>query len=349
MQCLIVDDEAPVRGVLRRLLRAEGFECSEAESGEEALVQMTGNPASLILTDYKMSGIDGAELLRRVRTNWPDTGVVMVTAADDIGLAVKCLEAGALDYLTKPFDTGEVRARIAQVMEKRRLIIENREYREHLEERVAAQAQAHEQLFLASLQSLTDALEVKDAYTWGHSARMSSYAIAIGRELSLSDDLLKQLELGSRLHDLGKIGVRESVLNKEGPLTDEEYNHVMQHPVIGWRLLAPLLSGMPQALAVVRSHHERVDGKGVPDALKGDDIPLVARIAAVADAFDAMTSGRPYRDGMRVADALAELRRCAGMQFDNECVTAFERAISFGTIRLPDWSVRARTHLRIVS
>ncbi|MEP6778894.1 MAG: HD domain-containing phosphohydrolase, partial [Gemmatimonadaceae bacterium] len=157
---------------------------------------------------------------------------------------------------------------------------------------------------------------------------------------------------GSRLHDLGKIGVRESILNKDGALTDEEYAHVMQHPVIGWRLLSPLLRDAPHALAIVRSHHERYDGLGSPDALMGETIPLEARITAVADSFDAMTSGRPYRVGMSVEYALSELRRCSGSQFDLMCVEAFERAFRSGVFPLPDWQVQKparKTYLAAVA
>jgi HD-GYP domain-containing protein (c-di-GMP phosphodiesterase class II) len=261
---------------------------------------------------------------------------------------VRCLEAGALDYVTKPFAMEELRARVLQALEKRRLLIENESYRSELEARVVQQTHAYEELFLASLQSLAEALEVKDSYTWGHSTRVSQYAMAIAHELGLPADLLHQLETGSRLHDIGKIGVRESVLNKAGALTDAEYAHVMEHPVIGWRLLAPLLGDMPHALAVVRSHHERHDGRGKPDALSGDDIPLAARITAVADSFDAMTSGRPYRDGMPVEVAMAELRRCTGTQFDPECVAAFERAMSSGAIPPLDHSVQRQTLLHVV-
>lgn len=143
--------------------------------------------------------------------------------------------------------------------------------------------------------------------------------------------------------------MRESVLNKDGPLTDAEYAHVMEHPVIGWRLLAPLLRDMPVALAVVRSHHERFDGHGTPDRLAGLDIPLAARITAVADSFDAMTSGRPYRSGMPVEDALAELRRCAGTQFDSQCVQAFEAALAKQTVARPDWRVQRAHSLQIVA
>lgn len=339
-RCLIVDDEAPLRAILRRLMEGEGFTCIEAPSGVEALELLEVEAAPLVLSDYHMPRMDGGELLRRIHDRWPDTAVVMITAVSDVNHAVRCLDEGALDYLTKPFCIEEIRGRVGQALEKRRLLLENRAYREQLEVRVVEQARAYEHLFLASLQSLADALEVKDAYTWGHSTRVCRYAMAIAKELSLGEEMLRQIDLGSRLHDLGKIGVREDVLNKEGPLTDAEYAHVMEHPVIGWKLLQPLLHDAPHALAVVRSHHERFDGTGAPDALSGDRIPLEARITAVADSFDAMTSGRPYRAGMSVDYAMAELRRCAGTQFDVNCVNAFERALLAGAFPLPDWTVQ---------
>ena len=336
-RCLIVDDEALLRGLLCRLMEAEGFSCREAASGEEALRLLQAEPVPLVLSDYRMPQMHGGTLLSEIKTRWPETAVVIITAVSDVNLAVRCLEAGALDYLTKPFGVAEVRARVNQALERRRLLIENRAYRTELEERVTLQARKYEELFLASLQSLADALEVKDAYTWGHSTRVSRFAMAIARELGVPAELQEQLELGSRLHDLGKIGVREDVLNKDGQLTAEEYAHVMEHPVIGWRLLAPLLREMPHALAVVRSHHERFDGTGTPDAMHGHEIPLVARITAVADSFDAMTSGRVYRSGMSVEHAVAELRRCSGSQFDPACVTAFERALDQQSFPRPDY------------
>ncbi len=339
-RCIIVDDEASLRSILRRLMESEGFECVEAPSGVEALELMEQEAAPLVLSDYHMPRMDGGELLRRLHERWPDTAVVMITGVSDVNHAVRCLDEGALDYVTKPFRVEEIRGRVGQALAKRRLLIENRTYREHLEEHVVAQARAYEHLFLASLQSLAEALEVKDAYTWGHSTRVCRYAMAIAQELSLGEEMLRQIDLGSRLHDLGKIGVREDILNKDGPLTDAEYAHVMQHPVIGWKLLQPLLHDAPHALAVVRSHHERFDGKGSPDALAGSGIPIEARITAVADAFDAMTSGRPYRAGMSVEYAMSELRRCSGAQFDPQCVEAFERSLVAGGVPLPDWTVQ---------
>jgi response regulator RpfG family c-di-GMP phosphodiesterase len=281
-----------------------------------------------------MPGMDGVELLRRVRERWPDTAVLMISAVADVEVAVSCLALGAMDYLTKPFHLEEVRARVGQALEKRRLVVENRAYQRLLEARVAEQARRLETLFLASMQSLADALEVKDPYTRGHSVRVSRYAVAIGRRLGLDAQALAQLELGGHLHDIGKIGVREAVLNKAGPLTEDEYAHIMTHPEIGWRLLAPLLAEAPQALHVVRSHHERFDGSGVPDGLAGGGIPFEARIAAVADSFDAMTSHRPYRSGLTLEAARAELRRWAGTQYDPQVVDAFERAVRAGEIAL---------------
>jgi response regulator RpfG family c-di-GMP phosphodiesterase len=313
----------------------DGFACTEAENGVQALAVLEASgPTPLILSDLRMPDMDGAELLRRVRVRWPDTAVVMITAVADVEVAVSCLALGAMDYLTKPFHLEEVRARVRQALEKRQLVVENRAYQRQLEARVAEQARRLETLFLASMQSLANALEVKDPYTRGHSERVSRYAVAIGRELGVDAATLAQLELGGRLHDIGKIGVREAVLNKPGPLSDEEYAHIMTHPEIGWRLLTPLLADAPTALSVVRSHHERFDGAGIPDRLAGEEIPFAARITAVADSFDAMTSQRPYRNGLTLEAARAELQRCSGTQYDPAVVEAFERAVAAGAVAL---------------
>src|SRR5687768_10971045 len=327
-RCLIVDDEPGLRRLLVRLMEGDGFTCTEASTATDALAALERTPTTLVLTDLRMSPMDGIELLRAIRSRHPDTAVVMITAVADVDVAVSCLAMGALDYLTKPFHLEEVRARVTQALEKRRLLIENRGYQDRLEERVAAQARRLEELFLVSVQSLADALEVKDRYTRGHSMRVSQYSTSIATILGLDADTVRQINLGGHLHDIGKIGVREAVLNKPGALTDEEYQHIMTHPVVGWRILAPLLSDAPIALNVVRSHHERIDGTGVPDGLKGDQIPLEARIAAVADAFDAMMSGRPYRGvQMPLEQALRELTDNRGSQFDSRVVEATLEAV----------------------
>ena len=332
--CLIVDDEPRLRQVLMHLMRNDGFDCLEATNGEDALALLEQHPVNLVLSDLRMPRMDGLELLRQTRARWPDVAVVMITAVADVDVAVSCLAIGAMDYLTKPFHLEEVRARVGQALEKRRLVLENRDYQERLQEKVAAQARRLEELFLASIQSLAEALEVKDPYTRGHSVRVSEYSVVIARELGLEEELLRQVGLGGHVHDIGKIGVREEVLNKPGKLTDAEYEHIMSHPVVGWRILAPLLSETPAALNIVRSHHERYDGRGVPDRLAGTQIPLEARIVAAADAFDAMTSDRPYRpDGLSVGEAMREIVRCSGSQFDPNVVTALVRAVESGKLR----------------
>ncbi len=333
--CLIVDDEAPLRQVLVHLMRGDGFDCAEAANGREALDYLETHTVTLVVSDLRMPEVDGIELLREIRARYPDTAVVLLTAVADVDVAVKCLAIGAMDYLTKPFHLEEVRARVVRALERRRLVMENRDYQERLEERVQAQARQLEVLFLTGIQSLAEALEVKDPYTRGHSVRVSHYSSVIARGLQLDDEMIYQIELGGHVHDLGKIGVREAVLNKRGRLTPEEYEHIMIHPVVGWRILAPLLGDAPIALNIVRSHHERMDGTGVPDGLRGRAIPLEARIAAAADAIDAMTSGRPYRaNELTLEGAVAELRRNVGPQFDADVVEAVTQAVASGELVL---------------
>jgi response regulator RpfG family c-di-GMP phosphodiesterase len=314
-------------------MRSDGFQCEEAENGRVATEALARQPATLVLSDLHMPEMDGIGLLRHVRATYPDTAVILITAVADVQTAVECLAEGAMDYLTKPFHPDEVRARVRQALEKRRLVLENREYHEHLEEKVSIQAQRIEEIFLASIHSLADTLELRDTYTHGHSIRVSRYSGLIARELGLSEEFIRQVELGGRVHDIGKIGVREEVLNKAGPLTDEEYRHIMEHPVTGWRILQPLLKEHSIALNVVRGHHERWDGKGLPDRLAGADIPQEARIAAVADTFDAMTSQRPYRPGLPLEATVEELYRCRGAQFDPQAVEAFVALIGRGEIQ----------------
>lgn len=328
MDCLVVDDEPRLRQVLLQLMRNSGFRCAEAPNGAEAIEFLERQPVALVLSDMRMPRMDGIELLGQIRKRWPDTAVVMITAVADVEVAVGCLASGAMDYLTKPFHLEEVRARVNQALEKRRLLLENRAYQSQLEQRVAAQSRRIEQVFLAGIQALANALEVKDPYTRGHSVRVSQYSSRIARALAVDEETVRQIELGGHLHDIGKIGVREEVLNKAAPLTDEEYSHIMTHPVVGWKILAPVLDNEQVALNVVRYHHERVDGSGVPDGLVGDQIPLEARIVAVADALDAMMSGRPYRGAeMQLDEALLELMRGSGTQFDGRVVEAALEAL----------------------
>jgi len=323
LHCLVVDDEPRLRRVLVRLLEGDGFVCREAGSGVEALEALEKEPVPLMLSDVRMPLMDGVALLREVTQRWPDTAVVMVTAVADVDSAVNCLQLGALDYVAKPFHLDEVRARVTQALDKRRLLLENKNYHRQLEERVEVQARRLEEMFLEGVEMMADAQEAKDPYLQGHSLRVAEYTTKAGAVLGLDETAQGTIFLGGRLHDVGKIGVREEILHKPGKLTDEEYRHIMSHPVVGARMLTRMLREEPMALAIVRSHHERFDGKGLPDGLEGDQIPVPVRLVSVADSFDAMTSARPYRPPLPVAHAIDELNRMSGKQFWPEAVTAF--------------------------
>lgn len=326
VKCLVVDDEPRLRRVLVRLLEGEGFTCSEAGSGAEALELMKHDSVPLVISDLRMPQMDGVTLLREILSGWPDTAVIVVTAVAEVESAVACLQLGALDYVAKPFHLDEVRARVMQALDKRRLILENRMYHEQLEQRVQEQARRIEELSLERLQALVHFLEEKDLYLRGHSVRVANYSVAIARTMGLPPAVVDTVALGAELHDIGKIGVTEAVLHKPGKLTEAEYRQIMEHPVIGARLLAPLMRDAPSALAIIRSHHERLDGKGFPDGLKGDAIPTEVRIVTVADSFDAMTSVRPYRPALPVQKALRELEEGTNVQFDRTAVEAFLEA-----------------------
>src|SRR6059036_4084037 len=326
VKCLVVDDEPRLRRVLVRLLEGEGFSCAEAGSGTEALEILQQDPVPLVISDLRMPQMDGVTLLREIIARWPTTAVIVVTAVAEVESAVACLQLGALDYVAKPFHLDEVRARVMQALDKRSLKMEVEDYRRTLEERVQEQARRIEELSLERLQALVHFLEEKDPYTSGHSVRVADYSARIGGQMGLSQTVMDAVALGAELHDLGKIGVSEAVLHKPGKLTDIEYRHIMEHPVTGARILGPLMRDAPAALAIVRSHHERMDGKGFPDGLKGEEIPLEVRIVTVADSFDAMTSLRPYRPALSVPKAMVELEDGKGMQFDPGAVQAFLRA-----------------------
>jgi len=319
IKCLVVDDEPSMRDALRSILEKSGCECVTAASGSEALDFLEMAEVPVVLTDIRMPQMDGVTLLGEIRERWPDIAVVVVTAVTEVEVAVACLRMGALDYVTKPFELQEVRVRVEQALDKRRLIRENRMYQEHLD----VQARRIEELFLEGVQALVEALEARDAYTRGHSTRVSAYASRIAVKLGMSVEEVQLTELAAELHDVGKIGVRESVLLKPARLDADEYDHLIQHMSIGARILDPLLKHAPQVIDVVRSHHERLDGKGRPDALTAESIPLLARVVSLADAFDAMTSAKPYRAAMPLQAALDEIERGKGTHFDPDVVKAF--------------------------
>jgi len=262
LACLVVDDEPRLRRVLVQLLESDGFEVHEAGNGVEALQVMETTRVPLVISDLRMPQMDGSHLLRHLVQRWPDTAVMMVSAVADVDMAVKCLHDGAFDYVSKPFNLEEVRARVKQALQRQKDRLELKDHRESLEVRVRVQERQIEDMFLAGVQALAQAMEAKDAYLKGHSDRVSKYAVVIARQIGFDAKLVETIALGAHLHDIGKIGVSEEVLHKKGGLTDAEYRHIMEHPVIGAKILGPLLSDQPLVIDIVRSHHERMDGKG---------------------------------------------------------------------------------------
>ena len=326
-----MDDDAQVRHVLARVIATHGLSPIEASSGAEALSALEREgEVPVCISDIYMPEMDGVTFLREAVRRYPDMAMIMLTGVAEVSTAVECLKLGALDYISKPVMVEEVRARLDKALEKRQLILQNRFYQETLEGRVRELDLRNRTSLINGVQMLVHALEAKDAYTSGHSSRVSRYATKSAVLLGFTDDALEHIRLGGELHDIGKIGTREDVLNKPGPLTAPEFEHVKLHTTLGEKILAPFLTESPIVLRIARSHHERLDGSGFPDSLRGDQIPLEARIVAVVDAFDAMTTNRAYRPSRPSADAILELRRCAGVHFDSEVVEAFIRAHADG-------------------
>ena len=322
-----MDDDAQVRHSLARVIEAHGLATIEASSGAEALAILERQgEMPLVISDIYMPEMDGVTVLREALQRYPDMAIVMLTGVAEVTTAVECLKLGALDYISKPVLIEEVRARVDKALEKRDLVLQNRFYQQHLESRVKELDRRNKQSLINGVQMLVHALEAKDAYTSGHSSRVSRYATKTAVQLGYTGDRLEHVRLGGELHDIGKIGTREDILNKPGPLTADEFEHIKAHTALGERILAPALAESPTVLRIVRSHHERIDGRGFPDGLVGQAIPLEARIVAVVDAFDAMTTNRAYRPSRTPAHAVEELRRCAGTHFDSAVVDAFIRA-----------------------
>lgn len=325
---LIVEDEPSVREILTWRLKEDGYECDSAPNASLALKLLNGGKRyELMMSDIRMPGISGVELLKHVRDLDPDMAVIMVTAVNDVNIAIETLKLGAFDYITKPFNLDEVCISVERALEKRTLVQKNREYQMYLEEKVEEQTREIRVLYLDAIKSLVSALEAKDKYTEGHSRRVTLFAVEIARRMALPRDNIRKIYLAGLLHDIGKIGVRESVLNKPTQLDSEEFSHIHRHPSLSARILFPILRDS-EVLGYIRHHHEHWDGSGRPDGLEKTEIPLGARILAVADAFDAITSDRPYRTARTVSFAVEEIVSHSGTQFDPEIISAFQRFVS---------------------
>ncbi len=322
VRVLVVDDEEFIRSIIRERLEIEGFSVDEAQNGNDALAKLGTGSYSILLTDIQMPEMDGITLLREVSRRFPEMARIVMTAHAELETAVAALKNGAYDYILKPFSFDILFLTIRNALEKASMECRLRDYQANLENKVKEQTGLINSMYLRSIHSLIKALEAKDRYTRGHSQRVTLYSMAIASHLDLPPAPLEDLRYAAVLHDLGKIGVRETILNKPGSLTSEEFLEVERHPAVATRILSPIPL-FRDILPAILHHHERFDGKGYPGRIAGKEIPLHSRIMAVADTYDAMTSTRAYRPALSEEEASAEILRCAGTQFDPEVVSVF--------------------------
>jgi HD-GYP domain-containing protein (c-di-GMP phosphodiesterase class II) len=259
----------------------------------------------------------------------------MATAVGETAAIVESMRLGAYDYLSKPFSSTDVVLSVRRALATRCMELELRDYHENLAQKVEEQAEKIRSSFLSSVAALAFALEAKDAYTIGHSQRVSELATTIGRQIGLPEETIEKTRIAGLVHDIGKIGVSESILNKPGRLTEDEYEQVKTHCAMAERILRPIIEDA-DTLSMVRHHHERYDGRGYPDGLRGEEIPVGARILAVADTYDAMTSERPYRKALDPETARLEIERSTWTQFDPGVVTAFVNIASARATEKPE-------------
>jgi putative two-component system response regulator len=331
---LIVDDEAAVRSALQRFLTSKGYDVLTAANAAEAVQSLRKHKVSGLLLDVRLPDVSGVDLVPQLLETDPHLAIVMLTAVNDAASATLCLQRGAMEYLTKPVDLSDLGAAIERALRKRRDEMEKANLNHWLKEEVGVRTaelrieRANlERISVATLETLVNALEAKDPYLRGHSARVADSAAMVAAEMGLPDDQVELVRTAGRLHDIGKIGIREEILNKQGPLTDEEFEHVKRHPVIGSEILAPLAHLGP-VIPFVRSHHERWDGKGYPDGLTGETIPVGARIIGAVEIYDALTTSRPYQEKMLPELAVERLRDLVGTVLDPAVHRALQSVVA---------------------
>ncbi|HEV2327103.1 MAG TPA: HD domain-containing phosphohydrolase [Terracidiphilus sp.] len=326
---LVVDDEPQVRAMIGSTLDRHGFEVELAPSGRRALELLDTSNFDLVLTDIVMQDVNGIALLERVHSLQPDLPVVMVTAVHDIGVAIDSMRRGAYDYLLKPFERDHLMSTVRRALDHRQVLQESQNYQQSLEQMVRARTEmlrhAMEDLehsYDVTLEALGDALDLKDSETEGHSKRVTAYTIALARAMGIPPAEIKVIARGAFLHDIGKMAIPDDILRKPGSLTAEEQDLMREHCARGYNMLRKI-PFLAEAAEIVFSHQEHFDGSGYPNRLRGHDIPVGARIFAVADALDAITSDRPYRKAHSFDAAREEILRCSGSQFDPVVVEVF--------------------------
>ncbi len=320
---LVVDDEEGPRESLRMMLKGD-HEVLCAKDGEECLIMVGREKPALILLDVRLPGLDGIEVLQRLKQNHPEIPVIVVSAVGTHKTVIDALKLGAVDFIAKPFDAIQIRDTIRRALlhaECDRFLGPNTK-----KNPLPTVEEVLEATYLNVIKTLCKILVKKDPYTRQHSQQVTRYALLLGRALGFSEDELLVLEQVALLHDIGKIGIPDHILKKEGPLTESEWEVMRQHPSIGQEILEHIhVLHLEQNM--VRHHHERYDGNGYPSGLKGDEIPIYSRILSIADSFHAMISDRPYRKALPISEAVSELKKNSGTQFDPKLVDLFIQAL----------------------
>jgi putative two-component system response regulator len=331
---LITDDEKDIRELLKDFLESEGYECQLAANAFEALEKFKADGNfDIIMSDIRMPGKSGLELLEEIKQINQDVMVIMISAVKDIESAITAMEKGAYDYVSKPFKLNEVAFAASKALEKRRLVLENKEYQKHLEKMVEERTSDLKKALLEldktynfTLRAMATVLDTRDTETQGHSLRVVSFTLKLAELMQISDKTtLKIYEYGALLHDIGKIGIPDAILRKPEDLTAAEWQIMKKHPTIGYNLLRRI-KFLETSAQIVLHHHEAFDGSGYPDGLSGENIPMGARIFNIADAIDAITSDRPYQKALPFKTAASELKKHSGQQFDPQIVAIFEKA-----------------------
>lgn len=321
---LIVEKDDNTRQLLQKKLTEIGYLCFEAIHLKQTVDTLNNEDIALVILNVDTQGLSILPFLASMKANYPYTAIIVATPVGSTSIGIECMNMGADEYITKPLILEEVIFTAKRVLERRWMENIKEDYQQYLKEQISEQTEKFRNLFFQAITSLVKALEAKDGYTIGHSQRVSKLAVAISLEMSLPRDIAEKIRMAGLVHDIGKIGIKDSILNKSTGLTDKEMNIVQTHSEIGEHILTPIVNDK-ETLKFVRNHHERLDGKGYPDGLTDTQIPLGTKILTVADAFDAMTSDRPYRKAMTTKTALIEIGHNLGTQFDSEVAAVLER------------------------
>src|SRR3972149_3415512 len=325
---LIASGDSKIVKVFKSILAAE-YNCISSGTVREAVQTSTVNNIHLAIIDVNLPDTNGIDALKELMASNEDIATIVLILEDDYNSAVEASRAGAHDFMTKPIASDKIIIRVKAVLERKKRIVEDKLYKVALEKRINTRTKevwvSREKIrsqFLATISALEKALQARNVYTEGHSRRVARKSVEIAKALSLSKEDINNIELSALFHDIGKIGIRDDVLNKTTKLTDSEYEHMKSHPIVAENILSPIEEMQP-IIDVIKHEHERYDGNGYPDGLKGEEIPIGARIVTIADTWDSMVYDRIYRKALSKEEAIAEIERCSGTQFDPQLVKLF--------------------------